>query len=52
MNTKKNTNQKIIECILSHEPNEKTIRAIKDAKNRKNIKESKSVEDLFEDLFK
>lgn len=33
-----------------HKPNKVTMQAIKDVKKRKNLKESKSVEELFESL--
>lgn len=38
------------ECLYSHEPNAKTIAAIKEARKRKNIVESKDLEDLFSKL--
>lgn len=38
------------ECPYSHEPNAETIKAIKDARARKNVKEAKSLDDLFKKL--
>lgn len=37
-------------CTQSHTPNKVTTQAIKDAKSRKNVKESKTVAELFESL--
>ncbi len=45
-----NYKKKSLKCTHDHKPNKTTIRAIKDAENRKNIKESKSVNELFESL--
>jgi len=38
------------ECPYSHEPNEETIKAIKNARQRKGLVKSKSVDDLFKKL--
>lgn len=37
-------------CPYSHEPNAQTIKAIKEARARKNVKEAKNLDDLFNKL--
>jgi len=37
-------------CKHSHKPNKTTVQAIKNAKNRKHIKDLETVEELFESL--
>jgi hypothetical protein len=42
--------QKDDECPYSHTPNKKTIKAIKDSYNKKNLVECKDMEDLIKKL--